>query len=361
MPGHAGGGHSGSIGSGGGGHSSGGGHSGSFGSSRSSSGFEPSHDYPRYLASSSGRVYRTRSRGRVSRGIGCGLWSVFVLAIVLGPLFGALWNFGLFSKVPDKLSRSQCETLIECVEDETERLTFEDVSTIQDAIDYFYDKTGVQPYFVLLPELDSMIVPKYESVDNYLYDKYVELFPSDEGHFILLMITDGNKYSTWYIIGDDAVRLASDSECEYLLDNIDKGFMDADDIAEVVSESIRSSADNIMMSTADELKSIWNAVRNDKDSERVQTLKTSLVVTFIFGIPILFVVIIYISSAVRCIKKKNSIKQTTKTPEQNEQVTLNNTSKSNNTKYPVKCQYCGATAYPNDDGTCQYCGSIIKQ
>lgn len=29
------------------------------------------------------------------------------------------------------------------------------------------------------------------------------------------------------------------------------------------------------------------------------------------------------------------------------------------TKYPVTCPGCGATAYPNDDGTCQYCGRAI--
>ena len=28
-------------------------------------------------------------------------------------------------------------------------------------------------------------------------------------------------------------------------------------------------------------------------------------------------------------------------------------------KYPVRCPKCKATAYPKEDGTCQYCGAVL--
>lgn len=285
MPGHAGGGHSGSIHSSGGSssRSSGGGHSGSVkGSSFSFSELHPSYRSRVVVRSSSGRRYVMRRRGVIKNKISFFLLFIFSFLLPFLPLFGTLSDFGLYTPVPDKLLAEQCKPLTVCVEDNTGLLTRDGAAVIQKSIDYYYDKTGVQPYFLLLPELDNKIEPEYSSVDNYLYSKYVNMFPSDEGHFVLLMITDGKTYSTWYIIGDDAVTLSTNRECEKLLDDIDTGFTKTNDISAIVSDSLNKSADRIMIITAGKLKIAWNAIIGKEKSKRASDLRTSLICACIF-------------------------------------------------------------------------------
>ena len=233
-------------GSAGGGHSSGGGHSGSFGGgSRSSGGSHSSHSgsFGGGRSSSSGYsgsrssyggyhpVYRSggsygRRRSGSAGGGGCLsgvigtlLLPIFILivlfAVVSSFITGGLNNTSISPEsftgevvtetvTEIKLDASLCTPLETTVEtDLPDVLDAAGVQTVENGIAQFYSQTGVQPYFLLLSGIDGEAHPDYDTVNSFLYDKYVSTFESDEGHLIVMMLldeADGQyNYETWYI------------------------------------------------------------------------------------------------------------------------------------------------------------------
>ena len=400
--GHSGGGHSGSFG--GGGSRSGGSSHSSFGSGRSSSS-SYSRSGSSYRSSGGYRpVYRSGggySRGGRSAG-GCltGVAGAFIvpllIVIALFLLVGGILtnktdnvkigpeNFTgeVTSEVvwADRLDESLCKPIKKTVvTDMPDILPKEGVAAVKEAIAGFYDKSGVQPYFMLMNGIKGDIDPDYDTVNDYLYDTYVDTFGEDEGHIIILLLMDEDyNYSSWYIIGDDAMTITDDAACETILDLIDEYAPDSKDVADVVSRAFNEAADALMSTVEyhyyDESGSEVNA--DDIVMDIVGGEKYALGMMGVVALGVVLCVVLL----VRALKKRsksaanpaagaaanpaantaaNAYKQVN--PAQN---VNNGDSKPAQTKppranYPVTCPYCGATAYPKDDGTCEYCGSKI--
>lgn len=277
----------------------------------------------------------------------------------------------------EKLSPSLCKPIENCVETDIDGvLDDEGVAQIQEAIDYFYEKTGVQPLFLLLGGIDGDIYPDYDTVDSYLYDKYVTTFPGDEGHIIILMLFDSYDYTTWYIIGDDAYYVTDEYACETILNSIDSYAAYSTDVAAVISDAFTQSADDIM--TDIEYTYIYpDDYDYDYDYDydfyypSQSVTMRNMVVWFIF----IVIMIAGIAVVMRLVKKNrgttgtgsgsagtgaNPYKQVN--PSNASTGSYNSASHTpKKAAYPVRCPNCGATAYPKDDGTCEYCGSKLPE
>jgi hypothetical protein len=260
------------------------------------------------------------------------------------------------------------------------------IERIETAIPHYYVTTGVQPYFLLLSGLDGDPDPDYDTVNDYLYNKYVDLFGEDEGHLILLMFYDEGDYVTWYITGYDADTVISTADCETLLDNVDYYAQYLTDVPEVITTAFTTSAD------------AWKSAGTENGTEPVnedntypanfyetqERMQMAIGGGVFVVILVTFIVIVFM--IIRRAKKSVSDYRTNYGTNsgnpgnvgrgQNPYGSSGNPYGSSGdfgspaapaqqpkpaprANYPVRCPYCGATAYPKDNGTCEYCGSKI--
>ena len=121
--------------------------------------------------------------------------------------------------------------------------------SVEQSLKHFYAKTGVQPYLYIDDDLNGNKNPDFNAVEQFMNDKYYELF-GDEGHILVLYFEyDNGEYNTWYMCGNDAYdRVMDDEACEIMLDFIDYHYQNPDtyDYADLFSKSFNDAADRIM-------------------------------------------------------------------------------------------------------------------
>lgn len=394
--GRSGGGHSGSFGGGSrSSGSSGGGyrgssHSGSFGSGHSSHSGSVPRGYSggsRNTGGTSGYRssggYRSVGRRRTGRsgsgGSGClsGIGSavlipILIIIAVISVIYMVIGNVTdpdtayETVQVREKLAADKCNAVKPCIEtDLPDRV---DTEALTVSMDHFYETTGVQPYFILKSDIDGDYDPDYDTVNQYLYRKYVSVFGKDEGHIIVLMLVDGNTYATWYIIGDDAVTVTDDSACEMLLDYIDYFAEESEDITDIISRAFISGADDLMyaeeavsgtaggffpglllflLPAAAALVIVWIVKGVKKSKTGVPAGQTGAPAGDGFG------------EFPQQVGQPSAATGTYSSPPRQDPPPQ--TPKPRRANYPVRCPYCGATAYPSDDGYCEYCGAKIVE
>ncbi|MBE6812160.1 MAG: TPM domain-containing protein [Ruminococcaceae bacterium] len=121
-----------------------------------------------------------------------------------------------------KLSSVRCTPIDKWLEDEAGLLQSIDEKTqVEAALAHFYEKTGVQPYLLMLDAVDGDKKPDRKAVETYLTDRYIELFGEDEGHYIFLYLAHRDtSYTLYYIPGLDAVTVVDDEVSSMLMDCI---------------------------------------------------------------------------------------------------------------------------------------------
>ncbi len=147
-----------------------------------------------------------------------------------------------------KLDESLCKPVAVWYEDGAGLLTYaSDGMQVEKALQYFYEKTGVQPYLMLLSDIDGNTNPDWSAVEQHLYDRYIELFGTDEGHYILLYYSywDGS-YDLFYIPGTDAVSVMDDNASDILLDYVELYYNTAGTYGEMFSEAFKAAANTVM-------------------------------------------------------------------------------------------------------------------
>ena len=250
--GFSGGGHSG--GRSGGGFSSGGGRSGGGGSFggrgfggggfSGGGGFRPTPPPPRgsYRPGPPPGYYgapprHRRSQTPVGGGCGCGsaLWVIIVLLVLWGiinAMGGSRSDVKNSTEKRDKLESGYVEEVYPCYDDEIGWIG-SNSSRLTNAMDSFYDKTGVQPYLVLVPygtvELDA------DAEDTYLNQLYETLF-TDEGHFLV----------AYFACEDDAAYLM-DGDFRYITGNSTRTVMD-DEALEIFKSHLMKNYNNTDLS-----------------------------------------------------------------------------------------------------------------
>lgn len=150
-----------------------------------------------------------------------------------------------------KLDASLCTPIDTWFEDGADLLTYaSEEMEVEQALSYFYEKTGVQPYLMMLDHIDHNYYPDWSAVENHLYDRYVELFGEDEGHYIFLYFAyEDGTYDLFYIPGWDAMDVMDDNASTILLDYVELYYTTSLSYAEMFSEAFISTANTIMGET----------------------------------------------------------------------------------------------------------------
>ncbi|MBR3975274.1 MAG: TPM domain-containing protein [Clostridia bacterium] len=412
MPGPAGGGRSGGFGGGShGGGSFGGGRGGSFGGgARPSGGFSgghrpgggfggpghggfggPPHRPPPHRPHYGPFFGRRWGRPYVGYGGfgGAGCAGIFVFLIFIVFFFASvILPSGeiLFSDVPvyenyteiihteivemDPLDEALCkpiDTYYECTIEDA--ITEENEEVLISGLKDFYSQTGVQPYIIFTNDLDGDTSPDYDTVNTYLYDRYIELFGEDEGHFILLYIEDENReYELWYISGYDAESIMDDYACDILLDNAQEQLSYGGDYAKIFSTAFSASAKEIMYReesyyTYEEITQAGpdNVIIYDDANDIVSIPEKS---TFsVTGILLIVIGIAAVGAIIFIIFKKNKKEKEDFARQEKRESVYKNAGKQYEyakTDTLVTCPHCGATAYPDSNNNCSYCRKSVK-
>ena len=254
------------------------------------------------------------------------------------------------------------ETWIEC---RVEGFLLPENGAAKTAMETFYEETGVQPYLYVTDEYDF----DYNEV---LPRRYERLFGSDEGHYlVVLQVYGADNFDLWDYAGTDAGDVLQGNAYSAISDTL---YENMDTLAENPDAALaKAFAEATKRVLAPEDNTVYtyynNGVYYDMDTgEEVyrdiigdysDSSDSDGAIAFIF--PVIFAGAAIVMAAVRKAKKQEEEQNKTppvvyvqmpKAPEKKEP-------ELRRAQFPITCPGCGATAYPNDDGTCQYCGRAI--
>lgn len=146
----------------------------------------------------------------------------------------------------EKLKADACVRTDQLINDELDWLT--NVKDVEESMDYFYEKTGVQPYLMICDNLDGKggeITD--EEAEDILKSRYDALY-QDEGHLIFaFMEYEESEYITFLYTGASADTVIDEDAREIFLNTADQFYTDSslsDD--EYFAKIFRESADGIM-------------------------------------------------------------------------------------------------------------------
>lgn len=125
------------------------------------------------------------------------------------------------------------------------------------AMRYFYDQTGVQPYLYITDNLDGNYSPLSADFDSFGKKLYSEKFGNDGGHLIVLCVQSADSFSYSFTIdadmyiGTDAASVIDDNAYKiffsYLSEYFDAYYNNNTyEYEEVFTKTFHDSADRIM-------------------------------------------------------------------------------------------------------------------
>ena len=360
------------MGRGGGG---GGGHSSSHHSSSHTHHASSSHSYSSGSSShhSGGSYYSRDSYGGSGGGGHVGCFTTVVVLIVMFIIYGGI-NFGLSDKLPSELQyflierstidreplpSSKCTPVDVWYQDDWGDWIDEDSEeeSLITGLQYFYEKTGVQPYLWITGEEGG----KYQSegsVEDLAESKYREMFGNDEGHVIIIFREYPNNSSEYICTvtpGYDAETQVMDEQArEILLSFIDYYYTDT-----VLNEgaffklSFQHAGDRIM---------------EKQMSFRQMGIIAAVAVILVIGI----IVVANIVKKRKIAVAKQKTLQAQEAAKQAKAVAEQKKTECNRKKYEdeletqyvaVNCPNCGASNIKirkTTVGYCEYCGTAIK-
>ena len=146
-----------------------------------------------------------------------------------------------------KLSSVRCTPIDKWLEDKAGLLQSIDEKTqLEAALAHFYEKTGVQPYLLMLDSIDGDKKPDREAVETYLTNRYAELFGEDEGHYIFLYLAHRDtSYTLYYIPGLDAMTVVDDEVSEMLMDCMEWYYRQSSTYGEMFADAFVHTAELI--------------------------------------------------------------------------------------------------------------------
>ncbi len=230
-----------------GGGSHGGSHGGSSSTSHATKYFPGAHHYVYYKNGKAHHFYnkepitpesieKKRKSFRIIAVILALFYSVALVGIISAGAFGK-------AHVPNTHYSDKdieiCDKLGLFDEDEEEDL--------YDALEEFQDMTGVTPYVLTID--NSEWKKRYSKLENYAYDKYLELF-DDEMHWLLVYSTDGDEdWEDWYwegMQGDDTDPVLTTYNTDVFTKSFHKYISDDDySVAEALIKSLDKMEDGM--------------------------------------------------------------------------------------------------------------------
>ena len=347
-------------------------HRSSGGGYRSSGGrhYHSSGNYGRSHHSSGGSYYDDDGRRRSGCGSGCGTLFSFLLIFIMVGVFSYIktGTIPLVDKLGlgiqrstvarEKLPEDDCDPIDEWYQDdwgdwvpETEEVP------LLEGLEYFYEKTGVQPYLWIMGEEGGDYTSE-GSLEELGDIRYRELFGDDEGHLLLIFReypNESGNYIETVTPGYDAATAVMDEEAEeILLDYLDYYYMDESlNEAQFFGAAFKSSADRIMSTQ----------------------LSVSAIITIIAVALIVIIALIIIAKIVK--SRKIAVARQNADKARAEAEAANAAAKKAQTDFDkqkyedeleklcvaVACPNCGSNGNKIRKGTvgyCEYCGSAIK-
>ena len=239
-----------------------------------------------------------------------------------------------------------------------------EVDYIINGMEYFYEKTGVQPFLWVYPFYDEIADSasywgdREKNREKLMADKYEELFQSDGGH-ILIALSDSRKFKTdyfWFCYpGENAKMQVMDDEALNILSDC-LSFM-----FEPYSAHPGLSVGNAFVKAADTMM---------KDQTFI-----SYAVAIVIVAALIFIAVICISSIRKSGKENVAYHKTLRAREEarrEEAIADQKQAELEREKYEdeletqytaVSCPNCGGSGNKIRKGTvgiCQYCGTAIK-
>lgn len=148
--------------------------------------------------------------------------------------------------VREKLPAEACILSDQWIDDRVDWIA--DTATVKQGMEYFYDKTGVQPYLLICDSLDGM---RGEITDGEAESALKELYHSlyeDEGHMIFaFMEYESSEYITWIYAGRSAASVVDEDARELILNYADRYYTDSSlTDEEFFAKIFETSADAMM-------------------------------------------------------------------------------------------------------------------
>lgn len=354
--------------------SSGGGYRSSGRSYHSSGRYGHSHH------SSGGSYYDDDGRRRSGCGGGCGTLFSFLFIFILVGAFGYIKTgtipfvdkLGLGIQrstiAREKLPDDDCDPIDEWYQDDwgtwiSENSNEEDA--LIDGLEYFYEKTGVQPYLWITGEEIGSEYQSEGSLEDWAEDQYVELFGEDEGHLLIVFREypdESGDYICTVTPGYNASTVVMDDEArEILLDYIDYYYEKTEyNEGQFFGHALEKAADRMMT------KQLTN-----------REIITIVAVVLIAAVVIVIIVNVRKKRKIAVAKEQTRQKEEQAKQAQAEAVQAQAEAETAKTEFAhqvyndelekqyigVVCPSCGASGNKIRLGTvgyCQFCGTAIK-
>ncbi|WP_242825029.1 TPM domain-containing protein [Acetobacterium woodii] len=192
-------------------------------------------------------------------GCGCGMYIIVLVIILIYLVLNGAFGSTIFTG-SSEITKSSVDrqSLPAGSVNETEYYTDElgwinNQTKMEDGLKYFYRKTGVQPYVVIIDNVNGSYHPTESELDSYANALYDELF-TDEAHLLFVFDEYDDSYMDRYVAGTQAKTVVDTEAADILLDYIDRNYYDSNlTDEEFFSNSFRDAADRIMTVT----KSPW--------------------------------------------------------------------------------------------------------
>jgi len=262
------------------------------------------------------------------------------------------------------LPSDQCLKIDSWYENDTGRIIGEgDEDRLVSGMEYFYKKTGVQPFLWVSSIYDEMRechspYERDEKREELLSNKYEELFKSDGGH-VLIALSDSSEFRTMYYWacypGENAKMQVMDEEAvQILVDCL--SFMFEKDIAHPGL-------------------SIGNAFVKAADTMMMDQTFISYALAIVIVAALIFITVICVSSIRKSGKENVAYHKTLKAREEarkQEAIADQKQADLERKKYEdeletqymaIPCPNCGGSGNKIRKGTvgiCKYCGTAIK-
>lgn len=187
-------------------------------------------------------------------GCGCGFIIILLIVLILVLIIGAYIasTIGGFTEITKSTVARQ--PLPAGSVNETEYYTDElgwinNQTKMEEGLKYFYQKTGVQPYVVIIDKVNGSHNPTESELDSYANALYDQLF-ADEAHLLFVFYEYDEFYMDRYVAGTQAKTVIDREAADILLDYIDRNYYDSNlTDEEFFSNSFRDAADRIMTVT----------------------------------------------------------------------------------------------------------------
>lgn len=311
------------------------------------------------------------SGGSGGSGCGCsrvfGIIILFPVLIIMGILYGIFESGDLrtFSQIErstvqrEALPADKCKAIEKWYQDDWGdwiETDYEGV-LVRAGLEYFYQKTGVQPYLWIMGEEGKDYMSE-GSLEELADKKYKEMFGDDEGHLLVVFREYPNESSNYIVTatpGHDAETQVMDEQArEILLDYIDYYYTDTDlSEGQFFQRAFTKAADRIM----------------------TKQLSNKQLITIVAVVAVVVIGIIIVASIIR--KKKVAVAkqkalQKQAEAQQAKAVAAQKQTEFNQQKYndeletqyvAVECPNCGSTGNKirrTTVGYCPFCGTAIK-